>query len=237
MSGKRAWFVRRPGFRPLLSRCFVPGIVLAAAALAWPPDVAADDACDAWQVEYALAAKLQLSDTTMGAGDGVHTIGPGTATVRFENEGGRPGGIARLVAYTMKDNFTVVAKVLGLGTRVTNDTHTTVTPDKCGVAAQGALSGTTLVWTSPVAGMHTDGAVTCEGALCGKFGAPPRGTSPVHAPAHDVRFMPFEFDREMKTFTMQPAVVSKMTSPRQTSRVALSGREIKRTCVAAKVCP
>src|SRR5215469_2558703 len=113
MARKRAWFGRRPGVRPLSrrGRLSLPlgplALVVAAAALAWPPSVEADDTCGAWEVEYALAAKLQLSDTTMGAGDGVHTIGPGSATVRFENQGGHPGGIARLVAYTMKDNFTV----------------------------------------------------------------------------------------------------------------------------------
>ncbi len=50
--------------------------------------------CEAWEVEYSLAADVQLSDTLMGAGDGVHHIGPGKVVLRFDDQHGHPGGHA-----------------------------------------------------------------------------------------------------------------------------------------------
>jgi hypothetical protein len=195
----------------------------------------ADDgppACGTWDVEYTLAANVQLSDTTMGAGDGVFAIGPGRIVLRVEAQGGQLAGHAKMLVYEMKDLFTIVAKALFWGTKVTNDTHTVATPDAAGIIASGTLTGRTLKWDTVVSGMHSDGTVTCEGSLCGKFGAPPEGQSPVHTTPRAVTFNNFEFDADKKTFTMGLSVVSRFESPRQTSRIAIAGREVKRTCVA-----
>lgn len=215
------------------------GLFIGAGALAIAPlRAAADDAppCNAWDIEYSLAANVKLSDTMMGAGDGVYRIGPGNMTLRFESVNGQPGGAVKMTAYDMKDNFTVEAKVLG-STKVTNDTHTTVTYNVCGVAAEGALRDRVVRWSTLVNGMHTDGKVTCEGSFCGRFGGPPRGTSDVHTAAHPVSFKSLEFAPDLKTFTMDWSVTAKSTSPSQTSRIAIAGRETKRTCVAVKPCP
>jgi hypothetical protein len=209
--------------------------LLAGAASTLSGSARGDDApaaCGAFDVEYALAANVQLSDTTMGAGDGIHPIGPGRVLLRVESQGGQLAGHVRMLVYEMKDYFTIVAKALFWGTRVTNDTRTVATPDAAGTIASGTLTGRTLKWDTVLNGMHSDGTVTCDGSLCGKFGAPPAGQSPVHTTPVPVTFQSFEFDADKKTFTMGLSVVSRFESPRQTSRIALAGREVKRTCTA-----
>ena len=204
-------------------------------AVAADRTASADDppsACAAYDVEYVLAANVQLSDTVMGAGDGVHKIGPGRLVLRVESQGDKLAGHVRMLAYDMRDGFTVNAKAIFWQTVVTNNTRTSATPDATGTIAQGTLGERTLRWDTPINGLHTDGTVTCEGSFCGKFGAPPEGTSDVHYPPHLVTFSPFEFDAEKKTFTMAYSIVSKGESPRQTSRISLAGRETRRTCVA-----
>ncbi len=217
---------------------------LLAAAIALPSPAGADsagpppgpppppvDGCATWDVEYTVAANVQLSDTMMGAGDGVHTIGPGRIVLRIENADS-PAPHVRMRVYDMKDGFTVVAKALFWGTKVTNNTRTSATPDDAGTIAEGTLDGTTLRWTTVVRAMHTDGTLLCEGSLCGKFGAPPEGASEVHTAPHPVTFNPFTFDAEKRTFTMPYAVVSRSENPKQTSKVTLAGREVKRWCAA-----
>jgi hypothetical protein len=194
----------------------------------------ADDApaaCAVWDVEYTLAANVQLSDTAFGAGDGTHKIGPGRMVLRVESPTEKLAGHVRMIFYDMKDGFTVVAKALFWATTVQNNTHTTATPAANGAIAEGTLGDKTLVWSTPVNGMRTDGSLHCEGSFCGKFGAPPEGTSDVHTTPHAVTFSSFEFDAEKKTFTMASSIVSKSESPSQTSRITLAGREVKRTCV------
>ena len=39
-----------------------------------------------------------------------------------------------------------------------------------------------------------------------------------------------EYSSDMKTFTMSSTFVASTDSPKQTSHLALSGREIRRTC-------
>jgi hypothetical protein len=193
----------------------------------------ADDApagCGTWDVEYTLAANVQLSDTVMGAGDGVHRIGPGRMVLRMESQGDKLAGRVRMLFYDMRDGFTVNAKALFWETVVKNNTHTFATPDASGTIAEGTLGERTLRWETPINGLRTEGTLTCEGSFCGKFGAPPEGTSEVHYPPHPVQFSPFEFDAEKKTFTMAYSVVSKSEVPRQTSRVTFAGREVRRTC-------
>ena len=103
-------------------------------------------------------------------------------------------------------------------------------------AAEGTLVNQTVRWAGPVRGYRTDGTLTCNGSLCGSFGAPPAGRSELHIGPGPVTFNSFELARDMKTFTMATALVSKTSMPKQTGFVALGGRETKRSCAPAKPC-
>jgi hypothetical protein len=215
---------------PALLMCGVLAVALApAGALAESPP------CAAWQVDYTLAERLRLSDTPMGKGDGVYTVGPGSAVLRFDDVDGQPGGGVEMTSYAMQEHFTIESRTLFWGARVATDTHTQGTPDACGVAA-GALHGTTLGWSSPVRGYRTDGTITCEGDLCGKFGAPPAGKSEIHIGPGPIQFSAFQFAHDMKTFTMAETFVAKTEMPKQTAHVTLAGREVRRACVPATTC-
>lgn len=195
------------------------------------------EACDAWDVEYAVAAKLQLSNTVMGAGDGIFPVGPGALVVRFMNVNGQPGGATRMRSYAMRERFQVDSTALFWTTHVLIDTKTVTTPDACGDVAKGQLEGGTVRWQTPMSGSRTDGTLTCDGTLCGNFGAPPSGKSEFHLPPHAVASGPFVFAADMKTFSMPSTLVSKAESPRQNTHVTLAGREVRRTCVRVAACP
>ncbi len=201
------------------------------------PAAAADAPCAGWQIEYLLNARVKISDTTLGAGDGLFPNGPGKLVLRFEDRGGQPGGKVKLVDYQMKDNFTVVSHALLWRVSVTADSVTRTTPDSCGVAGQGVLEGRALRWTGVWSGMRTDGSLICSGAFCGKFGAPPAGRSALHIAPHPVTFTAFEYAADFKTFRTGYSIVSRQASPSQTSRIALSGREVQRSCVSVPPCP
>lgn len=212
----------------------VTAATIATAAVALAPSADAQaPACAAWEVEYALSANLRLSDTPLGQGDGVYPIGPGRVVLRFEDAAGHPGGRVQMQSYEMREHFTVQSKALVWTTTVVTDTRTGDTPDACGVAAEGRLAGNLLGWSTPVRGYRTDGTLTCDGSMCGKFGAPPSGQSPLHIGPAPVPFEPFEFAADTKTFKMAPTFVAKTEMPKQTAHLALSGREVRRTCVAA----
>jgi hypothetical protein len=191
--------------------------------------------CGEWIVDYALAGSLELTDTPLGQGDGVYPAGSGSTTVRFDDVAGVPGGHAKTIAYEMHDTFKVVSKTLFWATTVSTDSFTRASPDPCD-AAEGLLSGASLVWGRPIAGFHTDGTLFCAGSFCGKFGAPPPGESPLHISVHPVAFKTWQFSADRKTFTMSSTLVSKTDAPRQTAHLALSGREMQRTC-RPKSCP
>ncbi len=201
---------------------------------------AADDPpCNTWEVEYSLAAVVQLSDTAMGAGDGTHAIGPGKVVLHFSNDSGKLGPDVKLMTYEMTDQFTVNAHVFGVGTTVTNDTKTHTTPNICGVSSQGTFTEREHIvrWNMLWNGMHTDGKVRCNGSMCGRMGAPPSGESDVHTPAHPVAFKAFEYGPDMKAFHMDYSVTAKSTTPSQTSRITFTGRETKRSCIYVRPCP
>ncbi len=210
--------------------------LLLGAALAPTADAQPTTTCAGWEIEYALSANLQLSDTPMGQGDGVYPIGPGRVVLRFEDREGKPAGAVAMASYDMREHFTVTSKALLWTTTVVTDTQTRATPDPCGIAARGALSRTTLSWSTPVTGYRTDGTLTCEGMLCGKFGAPPPGRSELHIGPGPVRFRAFELSKDLSTFTMQSTYVAKTDMPRQTAHVALAGREVRRSCVPPPSC-
>jgi hypothetical protein len=214
---------------------FLTGMVLALA----PTDATADDppaTCGGWDVEYNLSARLELDDTPMGEGDGVYTIGPGHAVLRFEDRDGQPGGTVNMISYSMREHFVIKSKTLFWTTTVTTDTKTRATPDVCSSAAEGTLTDHTLVWKTPVRGYRTDGTLECDGSLCGKFGAPPPGKTELHIGPGPVPFRSFDFAADRTTFAMAKTQVSKTEMPKQTGFLALAGRETKRTCVQAKPC-
>jgi hypothetical protein len=187
--------------------------------------------CDVLEIEYATAGRLRLADTPMGAGDGLFDIGPGALTIRVANEGGKPGGAVTMRAYSMHEHFTVNAHAALWTTHVTTDTHTAVTPDACGDVAHGEMENGAIRWSTPLSGYRADGTLTCDGSMCGKFGAPPPGKSDFHSPHRVVTFQPFKISADGKTFTMSQVLVSHSESPKQTAYLALSGRETRRTCV------
>jgi hypothetical protein len=217
-----------------VAKLLTVGAVGAALALAVPPTGArADDppSCSAWDVEYGLSANLKITDTTMGAGDGVFPVGPGRAVVRFDSVNGGPGGHARLTSYAMHERVTITSKAAFWSATVTTETNSKAAD---GTAAEGTLQGSTLSWSGPMRGYATDGKMSCGGSLCGKFGAPPPGDSTVHMPARSIPLAPFQYGKDMKTFAMSFVQVSQSdgsSSPKQTSFEAVSGREVKRTCV------
>ena len=193
--------------------------------------------CDAWDVDYGLSASLKLTDTPMGAGNGVYTVGPGSVVIRYVNANGKLGSVARMRSYTMKEHFTIDSHVVFWTTHVVTETQTQTTPAMCGDVANGELTGQNLRWLTPLAGYRTDGTLTCEGSLCGNFGAPPPGKSELHIAPHGVPFSAFQFAPDMKTFTMPSTFVAKTDAPKQTAFIALAGREMRRTCVHVTPCP
>ncbi len=194
-----------------------------ATAVAAPP-------CVGWDVEYALNATLRITDTTLGAGDGTHPIGPGRLVLRYDDIDGAPGGAVRVVDYELTDHFVLEPHYLLVSATITTDTTTRTTPDARGFSAEGVLRGRTIRWATPWAGMRSDGFLTCTGNLCGKFGAPPAGKSPLHVAPHPASFSSFELADDGKTFRMDWSVESHQDSPRETSLVSLGGRETKRIC-------
>ena len=175
----------------------------------------------------------------MGEGDGIYPIGPGSAVLRWDDKNGAPGGDVKLLRYSMKESFTVTSKTLFWTTTVITDTRTTTAPapNACGVVAEGALDAKRAVqWRTWVSGYRFDGTLTCRGSLCGKFGAPPAGTSDLHVGPYPVRFNPFVFAPDMQTFTMQTTHVTRTEMPKQAGEVALAGREVRRACVPIAPC-
>ncbi len=191
-----------------------------------------DPPCDAWEVDYTLSGTLAVRDTPMGAANGDFPVGPGSATVRFENATGPADGQAKLLAFSMKQFFTGVY----FSTKITTDIQSTATPPAgaCS-AADGTFARGKLTWAK-TSNFKIDGTLTCEGAMCGKFGGPPPGKSDYHEGAHDVTLSPFEYSADRQTFTMTASLVSKGDSPKQSTYLAAAGRETKRTCVRQKPC-
>jgi hypothetical protein len=203
--------------------------VIACVATVFSVPVVAED-CPAKEVEYALRGRIEIRDTPMGRGDGTYDIGPGRAVLRFE------GTTVTMLSYTMREYFTVQSRTAFWKTAVTTNTHSSATPDACGVVARGTLVGNTVRWQTPVRGYRTDGTLTCNGSFCGDFGVPPPGESQLHIGPTPTRFSDFVFSRDMKSFTMAMTPATKTEMPKQTSAVTSSGRELRRTCAQPKPC-
>jgi hypothetical protein len=222
---------------PVAAKFLKSGLGVAAVALTLAsrdlPARAGTQGCDSWDAVYSVSGNLQLSDTPMGAGNGTYPIGPGKVVLRFDPGGGR----VAMLAYEMSERFGIEAKKIFWTTRVDTDATARATvAGACGHAAEGAMRGHTLVWATKVNGLRTDGTLACKGSLCGQFGAPPPGTSPLHVGPEPVQLQPFEFSADGKTFTMASTFLSRTESPRQTAHLALSGREIGRSCAPVDAC-
>jgi hypothetical protein len=193
-------------------------------------------ACDTWEIQYETSGNLRLADTPMGAGNGIYRVGPGRIVLRVQTRPGR--SVAELTSYDLHQRFEVDAKALFWRAHVTTDVTTRAAASGgCEAVARGTLLARRIEWTTPIAGYRTDGTLDCNGSLCGSFGAPPAGRSPLHIGPEIVRLNPFEFSPDMQTFTMRETFVSKTEKPQQTAYLTLTGREVQRKCLAAPPCP
>jgi hypothetical protein len=179
-------------------------------------------------VEYDLSAQLTISDTPLGQGNGTHAIGPGRAVVRFD------GPNVQLLAYSMHATFAVRPRTAFWRTTVVTDVQSEGTPDERGIVATGTFDGQRIHWTTPLRGYHTDGTLDCSGAFCGKFTAPPHGKSPLQIGPAPQPFSDWTFAPDGKSFAMPKTQFPRTQTPKQSSAVAISGTEAKRTCAPAK---
>ncbi len=206
---------------------------LAALALVLRPaaaQVRASDApgCAQWEIQYAIAGTVQITETTMGAGNGAFPVGPGTLVLRVDTQALR----AMLLRFDLHEHFALHPSAIMWKATVVTDTAVRVAPDRTGAAASGRWSGDgVLQWDAPLRNYRSDVALTCDGSLCGKFGAPPQGQSELHQTPGAIRLHPFRFDREGQTFQMDFTLVSSSEAPHQRTYLALAGRRTARTCI------
>ncbi len=195
--------------------------------------------CERIEIDYALGAgsRIRVSDTLLGAGDGEYDLASGTARLRFMAADGKPvPGAAELLALKVAYDFTAVTQVAGLKTRVRTAAVARNTPDRCGVVARGVFDGSRLTFREDARGYRCEGKLYCEGALCGRFGAPPAGESAVAVGPFDASYRPLALTDGAKALTMEYSQVARTESPRQTTSLRLVAREVKRACVAAPAC-
>jgi hypothetical protein len=207
-------------------------VAIVAGLSAFVPSIASAsedvESCEIVDVEYSAAASLKVTDTLMGAGDGVYRIGPGHIVLRFDSHGG--SNAVRMLSYDMPQHFTVVSNVLFWKTTVATRMESRAIPRR-GAVAEGTLVGRQLRWAGPAVGFRSDGTLTCDGTMCGQFGAPAPGMTELHEGPNPIDLRPFDFASDMKTFSMPYALTSESSSPKQRSFLALGGREMRRACV------
>jgi hypothetical protein len=195
-----------------------------------PANATEDTACQAYDDEYNVVASLIIKNTPFGAANGKYQLGTGNMTLRIEGQAGHEA--VKLMAYDLANRFTVDARVAMFSTKVVTVSHTSTFVNPCLGSAQGTLHDRILTWTSKVTGYHSEGTMECSGSMCGSFGAPPSGTSPLHDTPTALVFSPFTLSADGTTFTMPYTLVSRSDSPKQTTYLALSGRRTKRVCAA-----
>ena len=210
----------------------VAAAVAIGASTSTPAD--ADEGCSTSDVDYNVVGTMMLKDTQFGAANGVYPLGNGKVRIRFEN--GAPGTApqAKLMSYDFDSHFTVKASFALWSTKVVTDSHTTVA-NSCDGAAHGTVDHGDVVWNTAVGGYRSDGTLDCDGNVCGNFGAPPHGSSPLHEAPTNVPFKPFHFSADGRTFSMPYTQVSHSDSPKQTTYLSIAGRETKRSCVTAEI--
>lgn len=216
----------------LASAAVILGLVVSPALAADPAPgrlaaIAATEPCSAWDLTYSITASLRVTDTLLGAGDGIHVIGPGTLVLHVEDMR------ATLKAFELREYFSMSPKSVLLHATVLTDATMRATPDASGAAGAGTLANDVLWWEGPIKGYRSDGELTCDGSLCGKFGAPPAGKTEMHLPPEPVHFQPWRFSNGGTTFQMAYTLISVSESPKERTYMALAGREASRTCVQA----
>lgn len=185
-----------------------------------------------WDLRYRLGVgtRFRISQTTLGAGDGVRELGPGTLVVRLLDSGGRPGpGRAELRELAITTRFSVGVGMLGL--RADVETRARSWHDGKAPFAVGHFDGKRVRWSGPAQRYTARGTAECAGLLCGRFGAPPAGPSPVGTPPHAVNYADFVFTPEQRTLTSDYVKVSESASPRQLTELRLAGTLERRTRV------
>jgi hypothetical protein len=196
-------------------------------ASAEPPQVE----CGVTDIQYEVAANLSITNTPMGAGDGVHRVGPGKVVLRFDERPGHRG--VSLLAYDLRQKFTVVARALLWTTRVSTDIATRASMGS--PIADGTLEGHSLHWHGAANGLRSDGTLSCDGSMCGKFGAPPSGTSELHSGPATMKLESFEFGTDMKSFTMPPTLLADPLAGKERTFLSIAGREVRRACVPVAI--
>lgn len=204
---------------------------IAAPALASSTSAAEPEDCEARRLEYTLSARIRLTDTPFGAGNGTFDIGPGRLVLRLTPLSGSPETFrAELLDYSMQSTFTVRAKVFLWRARVVTRAESRVAD---GIAGRGTLSRGKLTWSTPIRGHQTYGTMTCSGSGCGLPGAPPKGQGTLQIGPEPVRFAPFVFaGDDLETFQMAFSKVTHTEEPEQTTALALAGRKVNDRCIA-----
>lgn len=195
--------------------------------------------CQVWEITYDLeGSEFEVSDTPMGAGDQVNVVtmpydaddhvGPGTFVLRFQDEGGAPGGLAAMTYYEMGIHF-----VVGGIVTVATDLDAEAGPEECGVTT-GMLEGTTVSWMpSAIVDHHTMGQLLCTGALCGLGGLPNGDPVPVDE-TNDQPVNDFVFSDDLSSFTMEQIVTA--MDANSTTSWTYSGTETSRELVLGPAC-
>jgi len=195
---------------------------------------AAGESCAVSDVDYSVVSNLLIKDTQFGAADGLYPLGAGKVRVRYETAADGSPRTAKLMSYEVDNHLTVKASFALWSTKVVTESHTSVA-NSCEGAAKGQMSNKNdVVWRTAVDGYHSDGTLSCEGNVCGKFGAPSLGSSPLHETA-PITFNPFHFDASGKSFSMDYTRLAHSDSPKQTTYLTLAGHETGRTCVTEPV--
>jgi len=176
---------RRSLVIPILAAIVVPAFGNAAEECAIDPEAGY------WEVEYDLAGtEFEARNTPLGAGDSVHVVGPGTATIRFEADGlgssGNvlEGGTAEFVHLELKQVFTLHSRFFGLTATVDTEMESRI-PDRRwnrnpfgridSAFRAGILNGTTLTFADPaLPDYHAASTVLCRGNGC-RLGGLPNG--------------------------------------------------------------
>jgi hypothetical protein len=203
-----------------------------AAAESSTPDAA--PGCTQRVFQYQINGTLRITDTAMGAGNGSFPVGPGMLVLRVDTQAAR----ATLVRFDLQERFAIRPNAVLWHATLLTDTAARALPDATGAAASGRwLQDGVLRWDTPLHDYRSDGALTCDGSLCGKFGAPPPGRSVLHQASAAIRLEPFRFDRTGQTFQMDFALVSSSEAPRQRTYLALAGRRMTSICLPADPAP
>jgi hypothetical protein len=185
--------------------------------------------CAQWELEYSITGSLRITGTATGAGDGTFPVGPGTLVLRID---ARAAGVS-LMGFQLHERFSIHPTAMMWNAIIVTDVAARASSDGAGAVALGTRTGDGIVrWAGPLSAYRSDGVLTCDGSLCGKFGAPTAGRNDLHQVSRTVRLQPLRFDHDGQVFRMDAALVSSSESPRQRTYLALSGRRTTKRCVA-----